>query len=109
MAIFTDHKRTVSIELKDWDGSQYSPDWSDDFYEVGALKNLNEIQAPCDYPFSDFLSANGYSPSEGIYEVDDIERLISVAQSMILGTDDFDTPSPYTDLFTHFLESVGKD
>lgn len=101
MTVFTDYKRTVSIELKNWDEDQhqYSPDWSADFYDVGGLTDLNEIQTPCDFPFDDFLNANGYSCDEAIYEVEDVDYLIDYAQDMIDGTGDFDTPSPDVHLF----------
>lgn len=91
---FTDGTRTVAIELKTWDGQGYSPDFSADFYDVGGLTNLNEIQTPCDYPFDDFLNANRYSCDEAIYKVDDVDYLLDYAQDLIDGTGDFDTPSP---------------
>ncbi len=37
MSKLTDGKRTVNIELKVWEGNGYSPDWSDDFFNVGLL------------------------------------------------------------------------
>lgn len=42
MTVFTDHKRTVDLELRNWDGDDWSPDWSLDFWNVGDLKNLND-------------------------------------------------------------------
>lgn len=37
MIILTDGKKTVSVEMVEWDGGSYSPDWSADFFEVGSL------------------------------------------------------------------------
>lgn len=80
MSVFTDRKRTVSIELRNWDGSQYGPDFSADFYGLGTLENVGDY---------------GETP---IYKVKDIDYLIDYAQDMIDGTGDFDTPSPDTTL-----------
>lgn len=33
----TDGKKTVSIRMMVWEGSGYSPDWSQDFFEAGSL------------------------------------------------------------------------
>ena len=32
--IMTDGRRTVEIEMRTWDGNNYSPDWSVDFFSV---------------------------------------------------------------------------
>lgn len=37
MTILTDSKRTVGITMRTWEGSGYSPDWSQDFFEAGSL------------------------------------------------------------------------
>jgi hypothetical protein len=37
MVRLTDGKKTVEIEMTIWDGCNYSPDWSGDFFEVGGL------------------------------------------------------------------------
>lgn len=34
----TDGTRTVKIEMKVWQGSGYSEDWSNDFFESGSLE-----------------------------------------------------------------------
>jgi len=33
----TDGKKTVNIRMMVWEGSGYSPDWSQDFFEAGSL------------------------------------------------------------------------
>lgn len=35
--ILTDGKNTVKITMNVWEGDGYSPDWSQDFFEVGSL------------------------------------------------------------------------
>ena len=41
MTRLTDGKKTVGITMQTWDGSEYAPDWSYDFYGAGNL-NLDE-------------------------------------------------------------------
>ena len=38
----TDGTRTVTITMQTWDGNNYSPDFSYDFFEVGALERADE-------------------------------------------------------------------
>lgn len=38
MTRLTDGKTTVDIEMSNWTGSGYTPDWSNDFFEVGGLE-----------------------------------------------------------------------
>ena len=37
MTKLTDGKRTVGITMAIWTGSGYTPDWSNDFFDVGCL------------------------------------------------------------------------
>lgn len=89
MTCFTDHKRTVSIELKNWDETSHnwSPDWSADFYEVGGL-----------------VVAAATNDGVHVYEVEDIDYLLDYAGDMLKGVGDFDTPSPDTSLFVTDLD-----
>ena len=38
-----DNSKAVEISIRDWDeeNTQYSPDWSADFFEVGGLKTVD--------------------------------------------------------------------
>jgi len=36
----TDGKRTVEIRLIIWQGTGYSPDWSNDFFDAGMLSSI---------------------------------------------------------------------
>lgn len=106
MTCFTDHKRTVSIELKNWDETttSWSPDWSADFYEVGDLKNVNETDDDFNNPYEELLEKNDFSACEAVCEVEDIDYLIDYAGDMLKGVGDFDTPSPDTSLFVTDLD-----
>lgn len=88
---FTDGKRTVAIDLKTWDGRGYGPDFSADFYDVGALENVGD---------------RGGTP---IYKVDDIDYPIDYAQDMIDGSGDFDAPNPDVNLFVEEVRSIADD
>lgn len=37
MAKLTDGKRTVEIKMMVWSGTCHTPDWSNDFFDVGLL------------------------------------------------------------------------
>ncbi|OXN00511.1 hypothetical protein [Bifidobacterium vansinderenii] len=106
MTVFTDHKRIVNIELKNWDETtqNWSPDWSDDFYDVGGARNLNESDDDFNHPYGKLLEKHDFFEGEPVYEVDDIAYLIDYANDMINGVGDFDTPSPQTTLFVNDLD-----
>ena len=40
MAKLYDGKQKVEIRMMVWNGTGYDPDWSDDFFEVGALASV---------------------------------------------------------------------
>lgn len=39
-----DSKRTVEIRMMTWDGTNLSPDWSNDFFEAGLLPHNEETE-----------------------------------------------------------------
>ena len=45
MTKLTDGKRTVGITMNIWTGTQYTEDWSSDFFQVGGLKYNEELEA----------------------------------------------------------------
>jgi len=55
----TDGKRTIEIRMMIWQGSGYSPEWSNDFFDAGLL------------PFDEEI---------GVYTVPDVEYCIDAAQ-----------------------------
>lgn len=36
----TDGKKTINITMNEWNGSHYTPDWSNDFFQSGGLKTV---------------------------------------------------------------------
>lgn len=68
MTKLQDGTRTIEIELKVWQGSGYSPDWSKDFFEVGNL------------PYNDETDA---------YTVEDVQYCIDQANDWAIRTADF--------------------
>lgn len=107
MTIFIDkNRKIVDLQLKNWDGDNWSPDWSRDFWDVGELVNVNDDTDvfPDDGPYATLLKLNGYSASEPVYEVEEVDYLVDYANDMIQGIGDFDTPSPDTTLFVDRLE-----
>lgn len=45
MTKLTDGKKTVEITMANWTGTDYTPDWSDDFFEVGGLKLAEDCES----------------------------------------------------------------
>lgn len=58
MTRLTDGTRTVEITMQVWNGTQYSPDWSNDFFEIGSLP---------------------YDSDKNAYVVDDVDYCIDEA------------------------------
>ena len=76
MAMLTDGKRIADITMKVWNGNEWGPDWSDDFFEVGGLKHDDRL---------------------GAYEVEDVYYCIEQANDWKNSDGDFsdDATSPY--------------
>lgn len=78
MVVLVDNNKAVEISIREWDeeNTQYGPDWSVDFFEVGGLKT---VDAP-----------------EHAYIVDDVDYCIEQANDMVAGEGDFaaDDPQP---------------
>lgn len=88
MTMFTDGSKTADIAIRDWDGSQYSPEWQDDFFSIG---NMEE-------------------DANGACIVDDVDYLIEQAHDMIDGAGDYFDPSPASVLFVDgSVEYAGTD
>lgn len=58
----TDGKKTVEIHINTWDGSNWGPDWAEDYFDAGSLP---------------------YDEETGIYTVQDVDYCIDMAN----GTD----------------------
>ena len=62
MTRLSDGKRVVEITMNEWTGTGYTPDWSNDFFNVGCLP---------------------YDEENDCYIVDDIEYCIDQAKDCI--------------------------
>ena len=71
MTRLIDNNKAVEISIREWDeeNSQYGPDWSADFFEVGGLKTVSE--------------------PEFAHIVDDVDYCIEYANDMVAGEGDF--------------------
>lgn len=67
----TDGKRTVDIEMAEWDGNGWTPDWSNDFFEAGTLK-YNEEKDAYIVPNVDYCieQANDWKNADGDFSGD---------------------------------------
>ena len=78
MTILIDNTKAVEITLREWDCDSlgYGPDWSNDFFEVGALKSVDGL--------------------DDAYWVDDVDYCVEQANDMVAGDGDFavDGPQP---------------
>ena len=45
MTRLTDGKKTVEITMRIWEGNGYTPDWSNDFFDIGDLPRDEEKEA----------------------------------------------------------------
>ena len=73
MTRLTDGKKTVEIEMMVWEGNGYTPDWSNDFFEVGSLEYDEELEA---------------------YKVEDVDYCIDQAADWRKSTGDFSGDEP---------------
>lgn len=71
MTVLVDDSKAVEITIREWDemGVQYGPDWSNDFFEVGALRGVDGL--------------------DDAYWVDDVDYCIEEANDMVEGVGDF--------------------
>lgn len=119
MVKLIDNNKAVEISIREWDeeNTQYGPDWSADFFEVGSLKPVPDLS---DYTDAD-LAELGLPPRavirlddvvepsgriiDGIgtfgcdddgFVVDDVDYCIEYANDMVAGIGDFaaDGPQP---------------
>lgn len=81
-----DNNKAVEISIREWDeeNTQYSPDWSADFFEVGRLKTV-------DVP-------------DLAYIVEDVDYCIEQANDMVAGEGDFAEDGPQPNQFVDVTE-----
>lgn len=64
----TDNKKMIDITMRTWDGSNWSPDWSHDFFDAGGLQ---------------------HDSASDIYHVDDVDYCVEQARDWENHTGDF--------------------
>lgn len=67
----TDGKQTVDITLRTWQDGDWTPDWSEDFYDAGALN---------------------YDEEHDIYHVEDVAYCVEQANDWVNYQGDWDDP-----------------
>lgn len=89
MTRLTDGTRTVEIAMTEWTGSGYTPDWSNDFFQVGSLPYNEETETyavpDVDYCIDmaqDWANAKGdYLDDKDYYTEDEIgNRCVTVEE-----------------------------
>lgn len=70
-----DGKNLISIEMNNWTGNGYTPDWSNDFFEAGSLPYDEDVEA---------------------YRVDDVDYCIEQAMDWKNADGDFYEPDADT-------------
>lgn len=119
MVTLIDNNKAVEISIREWDEENpgYGPDWSADFFEVGALRqvpNLNDytdadlaelgLPSRAVIQLDDVVEPSGriidgigtFGCDDGGYLVDDVDYCIEQANDMVAGIGDFaaDGPQP---------------
>lgn len=116
MVTIIDNNKAIEITIRDWDeeNTQYGPDWSDDFFEIGNLRSVPNISDYSDAELTDMglptredLHLNdlldktghlidGFGSYPDAYAVDDVDYCIEQANDMVAGAGDFagDGPQP---------------
>lgn len=112
MTRLIDKNKAVEISIREWDeeNSQYGPDWSADFYNVGSLRQVPDLSDYTDAdlaelglppraviqlddvvkPSGRFIDGIGtFGGDDDGYLVDDVDYCIEQANDMVAGVGDF--------------------
>lgn len=108
MVVLVDNNKAVEISIREWDeeNTQYGPEWSAEFYEVGALRPVPDISDYSDAELTDMglptrenLHLNDLLDETGhlvdglyacdAYAVNDVDYCIEQANDMVEGVGDF--------------------
>lgn len=76
MTVLVDNRKAVEVTIREWDeeSMHYGPDWSNNFFEVGALEYVDGL--------------------DDAYWVDDVDCCIEQADDMVAGVGDFAVDGP---------------
>lgn len=119
MVTLIDNNKAVEISIREWDEENpgYGPDWSTDFFEVGALRQVPNLSDYTDADLAelglpsraviqldDVVEPSGriidgigtFGCDDDGYLVDDVDYCIEQANDMVAGIGDFaaDGPQP---------------
>ena len=83
----TDGKKTINITMREWNGSGYNPDWSNDFFDAGSLS---------------------YDAAKDAYIVEDVDYCIDQANDCINHTGDFFDGEEKNENEYVFVEEITK-
>lgn len=112
MVVLVDSNRAVKISIREWDEeiTQYRPDWSADFFEVGSLQQVPDLSDCTDADLAelglppraviqldDVVEPSGriidgigtFNNDDDGYLVDDVDYCIEQANDMVAGVRDF--------------------
>lgn len=73
-----DGKKMVNIEIRRWEGSGWSPDWSMDYFEAGSLEYDPERDAFLvnDVDYCIEFASDRDCPESAVYGDDDMEVIV---------------------------------
>lgn len=76
MTVLVDDRKAVEVTIREWDeeSMHYGPDWSNDFFEVGTLEDVDGL--------------------DDAYWVDDVDYCVEQADDMVAGVGDFAVDGP---------------
>lgn len=109
MVVLVDSNRAVEISIREWDeeNTQYGPDWSADFFEVGSLQQVPDLSDCTDADLAELgLPPRAVIQLDDVVEpsgriidgignfaagfmVRDVDYCIEQANDMVAGVDDF--------------------
>ena len=124
MVKLIDNNKAVEISIREWDeeNTQYGPDWSADFYEVGTLRPVPDLSDYSDAELTDMglptrenLHLNdlldetghlidGFDSDGDAYAVYDVDYCIEQANDMVAGIGDFAADGPQPNQFVDVTE-----
>lgn len=77
MVVLVDSDRAVKISIREWDeeNTQYRPDWSADFFEVGSLQQVPDLSDCTDADLAELgLPPRAVIQLDDVVEVTELDR-----------------------------------
>lgn len=116
MVVLVDNNKAMEISIREWDeeNTQYGPDWSADFFNVGSLPQIPDLSDYTDADIAelglpkrtvirldDVVEPSGlfidgmFGGDDDGYVVDDVDYCVEQANDMVAGVGDFEgDPQP---------------